>query len=335
MESKSSAPSQNAIRLLLLGLDRNEAHARSLHSFTDGLSIRRIVLLPLDEWLDVGWRHQSNGMTQFADFSCSVVRAGTGFHRDDTGRLCREKADELPASNALAEQNLAGGIGPMRLEHVLRDVQPDRGNLRMDASFSDGSTPSPWHADAVRGRPPHHPLSRSRRVLRAAVWGIIAVACDRAEHAKLPAAPRRVAFRVWKLAPRRPSRKIEIAHSFGGCGAWLGQRIAISWLLAVTPRPAACRMAPRPAAWGAGSRQLCSNVAEPFDARRQRVRSLSMMAFSSLRNAAVCLLVVQVELYAFAIADIVRKPDSARRRNPVFRTGPDGGIQFSGLVPGP
>src|SRR5499427_7906354 len=24
----------------------------------------------------------------------------------------------------------------------------------MDASFSDGSTPSPWHADAVRGRPP-------------------------------------------------------------------------------------------------------------------------------------------------------------------------------------
>jgi hypothetical protein len=26
--------------------------------------------------------------------------------------------------------------------------------------------------------------------------------------------------------------------------------------------------------------------------------------------------------------------DSARRRNPVFWTGPDGGIQFSGLVPG-
>src|SRR5277367_2169293 len=26
-----------------------------------------------------------------------------------------------------------------------------------DASFSDGSTPSPWHADAVGGRPPHHP----------------------------------------------------------------------------------------------------------------------------------------------------------------------------------
>src|SRR5215472_6990490 len=90
-------PRLNGIRLLLLGLDRNEAHARSLHSFTDGLGIRRIVLLPLDEWLDVGWRHQSNGMTQLADLSCPVVRAGTGFHRDDAGRLCREKGNELPA----------------------------------------------------------------------------------------------------------------------------------------------------------------------------------------------------------------------------------------------
>src|SRR6516164_6557126 len=120
----------DAVRLLLFGLDRNKAHAGALRRFTDGLGIRRIVLLPLDEWLDVGWRHQSNGMTQLADLSCPVVRAGTGFHRDDAGRLCREKGNELPASNALAEQNLAGGIGPMCLEHVLRDVQPDRGNLR-------------------------------------------------------------------------------------------------------------------------------------------------------------------------------------------------------------
>src|SRR5215813_5679102 len=27
----------------------------------------------------------------------------------------------------------------------------------MDASFAGSSTPSPWHADAVGGRPPHHP----------------------------------------------------------------------------------------------------------------------------------------------------------------------------------
>src|ERR1700758_1675034 len=27
----------------------------------------------------------------------------------------------------------------------------------MDASFGGSSTPSPWHTDAVGGRPPHHP----------------------------------------------------------------------------------------------------------------------------------------------------------------------------------
>src|SRR5215471_18390050 len=28
----------------------------------------------------------------------------------------------------------------------------------MDASFGGSSTPPPWHTDAVRGRPPHHPI---------------------------------------------------------------------------------------------------------------------------------------------------------------------------------
>jgi hypothetical protein len=33
----------------------------------------------------------------------------------------------------------------------------------MDASFSDSSTPSPWHANAVGGRPPHHPMADLHR----------------------------------------------------------------------------------------------------------------------------------------------------------------------------
>src|SRR6516165_12649107 len=126
---KISGPEDDCIRLLLLGLDRNEAHARSLHSFTDGLGIRRIVLLPLDEWLDVGWRHQSNGMTQFADHSFPVVRAGTGFHRDDARGLRCQETEKLPAGDALAEQHMPGTIRSMHLEHVFRDVQTDRGSL--------------------------------------------------------------------------------------------------------------------------------------------------------------------------------------------------------------
>src|SRR5215831_13315793 len=69
----------DAVRLLLFGLDRNEAHAWPLRRFTDGLCIGRIVLLPLDEWLDVDRRDQAHMMAQLSDLTRPVVRAGTGF----------------------------------------------------------------------------------------------------------------------------------------------------------------------------------------------------------------------------------------------------------------
>src|SRR6516165_11504979 len=73
---KISGPEDDCIRLLLLRLDRNEAHARSLHSFTDGLGIRRIVLLPLDERLDVGRCDQAHLIAQPSDLTRPVVRTG-------------------------------------------------------------------------------------------------------------------------------------------------------------------------------------------------------------------------------------------------------------------
>src|SRR5246127_2591969 len=57
----------DAVRLLLFGLDRNEAHAWPLRRFTDGLCIGRIVLLPLDERLDVDQRDQAHMMAQLSD----------------------------------------------------------------------------------------------------------------------------------------------------------------------------------------------------------------------------------------------------------------------------
>ena len=50
----------DAVRLLLFGLDRNEAHGRSLGRFTDCLCIGGIVFLPLDERLDIGRRDQAH-----------------------------------------------------------------------------------------------------------------------------------------------------------------------------------------------------------------------------------------------------------------------------------
>src|SRR6516225_8752579 len=55
----------DAVRLLLFGLDRNEAHARPLGCFTDGLFISRIDLLRLDEPLDVGSRNKATQKPKF------------------------------------------------------------------------------------------------------------------------------------------------------------------------------------------------------------------------------------------------------------------------------
>src|SRR5215813_164522 len=119
----------DAVRLLLFGLDRNEAHAWPLRRFTDGLCIGRIVLLPLDERLDVDRRDQAHMMAQLSDLTRPVVRPGTGFHRNDAPRLRCYETEKLRASDALAEQHMPGSIRSMQVEHVFRDVQTDRGSL--------------------------------------------------------------------------------------------------------------------------------------------------------------------------------------------------------------
>src|SRR5262252_2706616 len=147
----------DAVRLLLFGLDRNEAHARPLGRFTDGLRIGGIVFLPLDERPDVGRRNQAHMMAQLSDLTRPVVRTGTGFHRHDAPGLRCEETEKLRASDALAKEPMPGTIRSMNLEHVFRDVQTDRGSLLHGRLLW-------WQCDTVtlahrcrRGRPPHHP----------------------------------------------------------------------------------------------------------------------------------------------------------------------------------
>src|SRR5215813_13383309 len=119
----------DAVCLLLFGLDWNEAHARPLRRFTDGLCIGGIVLLPLDEPLDVDRRDQAHLMAQLSDLARPLVRTGTGFHRYHAPGLRCQETEKLHASDALAKEHIPGTIRSMHLEHVLRDVQTDRGNL--------------------------------------------------------------------------------------------------------------------------------------------------------------------------------------------------------------
>jgi hypothetical protein len=100
-----------------------------LGRFADGLCIGGIVLLPLDERLDVGRRDQPHMMAQLTDLTRPVVRAGTGFHRDDARSLRCEETEELRASDALAKEHTPGSIRSMHLEYVVRGVQTDCGSL--------------------------------------------------------------------------------------------------------------------------------------------------------------------------------------------------------------
>jgi len=103
MHQEIPGSEHNAVRLLLFSLHRNEAHARSLRRFTDGFGICRVVLLPLHERLDVDRRDQAHTMAQLANLAGPIVRACTGFHGDDTGRLRRQEPKKLRACDALAE----------------------------------------------------------------------------------------------------------------------------------------------------------------------------------------------------------------------------------------
>src|SRR6516165_2756162 len=160
----------DAVRLLLFGLDRNEAHARPLRRFTDGLGIGGIVLLPLDERLDVNRRDQAHMMAQLSDLTRPVMRTGIGFHREDAPGLRCSETKKLYPSDALAKEHMPGTIRSMHLEHVLRDVQTDRGSLLHGRLLR-------WQFDTVtlarrcrRGRPPHHPTSSGLRIVRPRRW---------------------------------------------------------------------------------------------------------------------------------------------------------------------
>jgi hypothetical protein len=91
MHQKVPGSEHDAIGLLLLILDRNKPHARPLCRLTDGLGIRRVVLLSFHERLNVGGWDQTHRVPQLADLTRPVVRTGAGFHRDDTGGLRREE----------------------------------------------------------------------------------------------------------------------------------------------------------------------------------------------------------------------------------------------------
>src|SRR5215472_5727869 len=78
------------------------------------------------------------------------------------GDCAARKAMSFPRVMRLRNRTWPAASAPCAWNTCFAMSNPIVVTCAMDASFSDGSTPSPWHADAVRGRPPHHSLVERR-----------------------------------------------------------------------------------------------------------------------------------------------------------------------------
>ena len=79
------------------------------------------------------------------------MRSAAGFHRYKAGLQLAEKGQHLITPQLLAQHRLSRSISALRLKHILRQVEPDRGNLRHERPALWMRTDPPWHIDAVGG----------------------------------------------------------------------------------------------------------------------------------------------------------------------------------------
>lgn len=90
-------------------------------------------------------------MPDLPDLAPPEMGATAGFHRDDAGRQLSKECQNLVSSQLLAQHRPARSVGTVDLKHILRQIEPDRDNLRHDRSPLWILADPPWHTDAVGG----------------------------------------------------------------------------------------------------------------------------------------------------------------------------------------
>jgi hypothetical protein len=80
-------------------------------------------------------RHQAHLMAELRQFACPIVRCGTGFHADQARRQSLEERHHLAGAELLPDDDLLGRINAVNLEHVLGEIQTNRGDLHVDGSL--------------------------------------------------------------------------------------------------------------------------------------------------------------------------------------------------------
>lgn len=68
-DAQCAGPMHDQHRLLLLSFDRHKTHGRPRDGLADRLSVDGVVLAALDVWLNIGRRHQSNGVSHPLDLA--------------------------------------------------------------------------------------------------------------------------------------------------------------------------------------------------------------------------------------------------------------------------
>ena len=137
--------------LLLLALDRDKPHARSLHRFADRFGIGPVILLALDVGFDILRRHQPHRVAEPSKFPCPKVRPGTGLHPNHTRRKIDEERQHRVPPQPLRHNHLALAINAMNLKHRLRQIETDERRRHRTISLMKNVLSAMWPYRAGSG----------------------------------------------------------------------------------------------------------------------------------------------------------------------------------------
>ena len=121
---------QHGAGLLVFRLHGDKPHGRAQRGLDNGLSIRRIILLALDERLHVDRRDQAHIVSQLLELATPAMCRGASLHGDNAPGLLGNKCQNLTPGKLLAKHNRPVLARPVQLENALCQVNADDGNFR-------------------------------------------------------------------------------------------------------------------------------------------------------------------------------------------------------------
>src|ERR1700733_5518079 len=122
-DEQVTGPMQRQATLLLWRLGRDEPHVRPGDRLADRLGVSAIVLMPLDVGLDIGRRHQANGMAERLEFARPIMRRGAGFDAYQARRQLLEEGQYVASLDLPADNDIAIRIDAMNLKDRLGDIE--------------------------------------------------------------------------------------------------------------------------------------------------------------------------------------------------------------------